>query len=290
MVTSSYRSSECRKLRAPSAPAAFTLIELLVVISIIALLVGILLPALGSARDMARGAVSLNNMRQIGIALTGYATEFQGFMPMHSSTLSGDKPRWPDHIYPFIQSTKVFRSPNLTPEEAVRMNKPFYHTTTAGGAGPGVTVEYHGGYGYNFQYLGNARFLPTFHAKLERDVTQPVQTVAVGDTNGSPSGPVGEAVYVCDPPLKSARGAHPDGRAYYVSGAEEPSGDASSYVRRSFPAERNSGRAGFTFVDGHGAMMTMAEVDDFNKDGIKDNGYWNGRAQPNVGADVSVTR
>jgi prepilin-type N-terminal cleavage/methylation domain-containing protein/prepilin-type processing-associated H-X9-DG protein len=59
----------------------FTLIELLVVISIIALLIGILLPALGAARNSARNAQCLSNIRQMGIALQNYAAENQDLFP-----------------------------------------------------------------------------------------------------------------------------------------------------------------------------------------------------------------
>jgi prepilin-type N-terminal cleavage/methylation domain-containing protein len=55
----------------------FTLIELLVVIAIIALLIGILLPALGAARDSARLSKCTSNIRQFSIAATQYAMDFK---------------------------------------------------------------------------------------------------------------------------------------------------------------------------------------------------------------------
>ena len=65
----------------PPPRAAFTLIELLVVISIIALLIGLLLPALGHARTAARQSVTLARLRDMGIGLAAYAHDFRDLLP-----------------------------------------------------------------------------------------------------------------------------------------------------------------------------------------------------------------
>jgi len=66
----------------PRCRAAFTLIELLVVIAIIALLIGILLPALGNARESAQDLACQSNQRGIGQSMTLYADDHRGILPL----------------------------------------------------------------------------------------------------------------------------------------------------------------------------------------------------------------
>ncbi len=66
----------------------FTLVELLVVISIIAILIALLLPALALARLAADNTVSTSNLRQIGIGMDEYANDYDSFLPPAGDTLN----------------------------------------------------------------------------------------------------------------------------------------------------------------------------------------------------------
>ena len=97
---------------------AFTLVELLVVISIIALLMGVLLPALTAARKQAQATVCRSNLRQIGIALNFYAEAWNWFVPRGTGS-SGNT--WFQQVMPYLggrqkmvdfKDVKMYRCPS----------------------------------------------------------------------------------------------------------------------------------------------------------------------------------
>jgi len=77
----------------------FTLIELLVVVSIIALLIGILLPALGGARDSARSVKCLSNMRSLSMAMMMHAEDSGGELPRSGHSAGFGSLPWAAVLY-----------------------------------------------------------------------------------------------------------------------------------------------------------------------------------------------
>lgn len=138
---------------------AFTLVEMLMVISTIALLLAILLPALGSARSQAYGVVCRSNLRQLLLASIGYSNENDGYCVPAASDMwegAGGYHRWhgvrDDADEPFdplrgpligyLSSGKVKECPRM-----VRFKK--------GDTWSESFEKGCGGYGYNMIYVGS---------------------------------------------------------------------------------------------------------------------------------------
>lgn len=106
----------------------FTLIELLVVVAIIAILIGILLPALSKARIVSRATQCLSNQRQICVALTMYAADYREWVPREGTYDQNNPPRardrlpWPIALRPFLDETA---GPNVDLNDAFEF-APYY--------------------------------------------------------------------------------------------------------------------------------------------------------------------
>ena len=92
---------------------AFTLIELLVVIAIIAILASILFPVFARARENARAASCLSNMKQMGLAIEMYKQDYDGWYPYGGREDPGGNTDW-YHAFlsPYIKNDQVIHCPS----------------------------------------------------------------------------------------------------------------------------------------------------------------------------------
>src|SRR4051794_5089251 len=115
-----FQTSRCWSGPRP-AHRAFTLIELLVVIAIIAVLIALLLPAVQSAREAARRAQCVNNLKQIGLAIANYESTYGSYpvsTPHFAETRApaiGMDPSgmsWMVGILPYVEQSPLFNAMN----------------------------------------------------------------------------------------------------------------------------------------------------------------------------------
>ena len=101
------------------AGRAFTLVELLVVVSIIALLISMLMPSLGRARDQAKGVHCLARLHDFGNALAAYENTSDDALPPAEwlpdpDSLPNLRYGWCESIFEYIYKEKVYRSDTST--------------------------------------------------------------------------------------------------------------------------------------------------------------------------------
>jgi prepilin-type N-terminal cleavage/methylation domain-containing protein len=111
------RSNVADRQAAGPKRRGFTLVELLVVIAIIATLVGLLLPAVQSARESARRSQCGNNMRQVALAFASYESATRQFPLAYTSPTSATRYHsWTPFVLPFIEEAAMVASYDFTTE------------------------------------------------------------------------------------------------------------------------------------------------------------------------------
>ncbi len=288
------------KARGPSrlacrAGRGFTLIELLVVVSIIGLLTSILVPSLAVARKQARAAVCLANLKRIAFAGVTYVHANGTFPPFRLKTAGGatytnryrrEKPRWQwffDHGVGPVIDPRPFGDQPFGDSDTTTMTNDYFICPELKSERYARDIR-NGAYGYNYQYLGNARDADgggyeNFPVR-EMRIKHTSSTVFVGDSRGGEMGH-GKHSYTLDPPrLATEAGASKFG--------PNPS-KAGEALGHSSAEPRHLGMANIAFVDGHAAPLTLAglgyhvtgpagELESAEPDGADaSNRLWNGK-------------
>jgi len=169
-----FKENNMLQKRTSARKSAFTLIELLVVIAIIAILAAILFPVFARARENARRASCMNNLKQIGLGMMMYVQDYDEKYPIASYHESSDLLSYPSgaistanwivRMYPYVKSVQVFNCPSSS------------GTPWKGGTDASTTVSY----GANIRILP-ADIPPTALASIEK----PSETLLLADSTGT---------------------------------------------------------------------------------------------------------
>ncbi len=173
---------------APRKKLRFTLIELLIVIAIIAILAGMLLPALNKARDKAQAIKCLANNKQIGSAIVQYTSDYEDWLP--TGKFEGNSSMWKYQLAPYVGMGGLASRGDVIKDKRFGVGSVF-SCPKFSGVGSKFASEFKtypgqtGGLGWNDNVSGNFSAknpANTTQIKISKFKRQISETALVGDT------------------------------------------------------------------------------------------------------------